>query len=251
MRKIIVLTIILMAYAHEAVAAFPLKTDDTGTEGKAQGEIRVTGNYEHDDSDGWESSTTKPNAVLTYGLSDTIDFGIGQSYKIKRKKTDGQLLKVDGLADTEVELKWRVYEWNNLSFALRPSLTLPTADDTKGLGSERVTAALFLLGTIEAEPWAFHLNAGYERNENRADERVPLWHFSTAAEFKLNNELKLAGEVGIDRNSVECSSAHPAYATVGARYSLAENINFRLGLRCGLNSVATDYTVLTGIAFKF
>lgn len=251
MKKITVLTVILMVCAHEALASFPLKNSDAGTEGKAQGEIKVTASYEHNDSDGQKSATTKPNADLSYGLSDTVDMGIGQSYRIKRKKIGGEVSKVEGIADTELELKWRVYEWRNLSFALKPVVTLPTGDDAKGLGSGRVTAALFLLGTMEAAPWAFHVNAGYEQNENREDERIPLWHFSTAAEFKVNNEVKLAGEVGMDRNSEKYSSSHPAYATVGAVYSLAENIDFRLGLRCGLNSVATDYIVRTGMAFKF
>lgn len=250
-KAIITITIILMAHAQGAQAFFPLKTDDTGTEGTNKGKIKITGSYEHDDSGGQEKSTTKPKVALTYGLSDTVDAGIGQPYKIKRKKINGQVSKNDGLADTEIEFKWRCYEQNNLSFALKPSLTLPTGDETKGLGSGRVTSALFLLGTVEAEPWAFHFNAGYEHYENRLTERVALWHLSTAAEYKLTNDFKLAGEVGIDRNTDASSSTHPAYATAGFIYALTENINMRLGLRCGLNRTAPEYIVLPGIELKF
>lgn len=250
-KAIIAITIILMAHAQGAQAFFPLKTDDTGTEGTDKGKIKITGSYEHDDSAGQEKSTTKPKAALTYGLSDTVDIGIGQPYKIKRKKITGQVSKSDGIADTEVELKWRCYEQNNLSLALKPSLTLPTGDETKGLGTGRVTAALFLLGTVEAKPWAFHFNAGYEHNENRLTERVALWHLSTAAEYALKKGFRLAGEVGIDRNTDESSSTHPAYSTAGFIYTLAENVNIRLGLRWGLNRTAPDYTVLPGIEMKF
>lgn len=250
-KAIATITLILMAHAHGAQAFFPLKTDDTGTEGKAKGKIKISGSYEHDDSDGQETSATKPKADLTYGLSDTVDLGLAQPYKIKRTKIGGVVSKNDGIADTEIELKWRFYEQNNLSFALKPSLTLPTGDDTKGLGNGRATSALFLLSTIEAEPWAFHVNAGYEQNENRTDERVALWHFSTAAEYQMKKGFKLAGEVGVDRNPEESSSTHPAYATAGFIYDLAENINLRLGLRCGLNRAAPDYIVLPGIEIKF
>ena len=95
------------------------------------------------------------------------------------------------------------------------------------------------------------MNAGYEQNENRADERVALWYFSTAAEFKLKDDLRLAGEVGVDRNVDETSNTHPAYATAGFIYALAANIDIRLGLRCGLNRTAPDYTVLSGLVLKF
>ncbi len=251
MKKIIIITMILMAQAQGALAFFPLKTDDTGTEGQGNGKIKITGSYEHDDADGQEKSTTKPNADLTYGLTDTVDIGIGQPYKFKRKKSEGLVSRNEGMADTEVELKWRFYERNDFSLALKPSLTLPTGDETKGMIGDRATAALFLLSTFEAEPWALHVNAGYEQNENRADERVALWHFSTAAEFKLNDDLRLVGEVGADRNTEATSNTHPAYATTGFIYALAKNIDMRLGLRCGLNRTAPDYIVLSGIVLKF
>ena len=250
-RVIIATTIALMAHAHVAQAFFPLKTDDTGTEGKGKGKIKITGSYEHDDSAGQEKTTAKPKAALTYGLNDTMDIGIGQPYKIKRKKINNQVSKSDGVADTEVEFKWRCYEQNDLSFALKPSLTLPTGDEAKGLGSGRITSSLFLLSTIQAEPWAFHWNLGYEHNENRLTERVALWHLSTAAEYTLKKGFKLAGEVGVDRNTDESSNTHPAYAAAGIIYALAESINIRLGLRCGLNRTAPDYTVLPGIELKF
>ena len=214
-------------------------------------EIKITASYESDDADGQETSTIKPNAELIYGVSDTVDIGIGQPYKIKRKKIEGLVSRNEGMADTEVELKWRFYERNDFSLALKPSLTLPTADETKGLGGDRATAALFLLGTFEAEPWALHVNAGYEQNENRAAEWVALWHCSTAAEFKLNDGLRLMGELGADRNTEASSNTHPAYATAGFIYALAKNIDMRLGLRCGLNRTAPDYTVLSGLVLKF
>lgn len=238
MKKIIIITLVLMAQAQGALAFFPLKTDDTGTEGQGQGKIKITGSYEHDDANGQERSTIKPNADLTYGLSDTVDIGIGQPYKIKRKEIEGLVSRNEGIADTEIKFKWRLYERSDFSLALKPSLALPTGDETKGLGNGRATAALFLLGTFEAEPWAWHVNAGYEQNENRVDERVALWHCSTAAEFKLNNDLRLVGEVGADRNAEEHSNTHPAYATAGFIYALAANIDMRLGLRCGLNRTA-------------
>ena len=102
-----------MAYAQGALAFSPLKTDDTGTESQGNGKINITGSYEYDDADGQETSTIKPNAELIYGLSDTLDIGIGQPYKFKRKKIEGLVSRNEGKADTEVELKWRFMSGTN------------------------------------------------------------------------------------------------------------------------------------------
>jgi hypothetical protein len=132
----------------------------------------------------------------------------------------------------------RFYDRDGLSFALRPTLTLPTGDETKALGKGKVTGSLFLFATKRMAPFALHFNMGYERNENKADARVDLWHFSAGAEYEAVKGFSLVGEVGSDRNFDKSSNTDQAYATVGVIYLPAKNIILDLGLRVGLNKVA-------------
>jgi hypothetical protein len=250
-QRLLLAALITLMCVSTASAFHPLVTDDTGTEGKGNWKVKINGKYEHDNEGGQEASTTKITTSILYGVTDTVDIEIGQPYKFKREKSNGIVSKSDGLSDTEFELKWRFYERDNLSFALRPSLTLPTGDDKKGLGNGKATYALFLLSTKEIEPWAVHFNVGYERNENRADERLDLWHLSAAAEYEAVKGFKLVGELGIDRNADKASNTHPAYTTVGIIYTLAKNIKVDLGVRLGLNKVTPDYAILPGIKINF
>ena len=64
----------------------------------------------------------------------------------------------------------RFYEHADLSLAIKPGLTLPTGDDEKGLGTGKATYRLFFIASQEMDPWAFHLNLGYIRNENTLEE---------------------------------------------------------------------------------
>src|SRR4030065_658913 len=68
------------------------------------------------------------------------------------------------------------YVHDNSSLAIKPGLTLPIGDDDKGLGAGKATYSLFFIASQEMDPWAFHLNLGYIRNENTLDEEKDLWN---------------------------------------------------------------------------
>jgi len=42
--------------------------------------------------------------------------------------------------------------------------------------------------------------SGYIRNENKVDERKDIWHASFAATWEVVKNLKLAADIGIERN---------------------------------------------------
>jgi hypothetical protein len=55
------------------------------------------------------------------------------------------------------------------------------------------------------EPWAFHVNVGYMRNEYKlqADEdanRKDIWHVSIASQVKVVKDLSLVANLGMERN---------------------------------------------------
>jgi hypothetical protein len=232
-------------------AAHPLITDDTGTQGKGNFQLELNSEFAHDDEDGATEDAFEFTSGLSYGIADTVDIVLGIPYQHIRLKEDGQKYSEDGLSDISLEFKWRFYEKDGLSFALKPGITLPTGDDEKGLGAGKVTYSAFFITTKEIEPWAFHLNLGYIRNENKADERKNLWHASVAAEYAVMEKLTLVGNTGIEQNADRNVNTHPAFILGGLIYSVSEHVDIDFGVKAGLNEPETDYAILAGIAWRF
>lgn len=244
-----------LCWSTAAHAAHPLITDDTGTQGKERFQIEVNSEFGYD-KETVDGVTTKERAseiatVLSVGVSDTVDVVLGMPYQWVRTTEDGVTSSADGLADLSLEVKWRLYEKDGLGFAVKPGVTLPTGDDEEGLGTGRATYSLFLIGSKEAGPWAFHANLGYIRNDNKADERKDIWHASLAASVEAAKDLTLVGNIGIEGNPDRESNDHPAFVLGGLIYSLSERIDIDAGVKWGLNKAETDYAVLAGLTVRF
>lgn len=248
-----VLALILPAVSF---AAHPLITDDTGTQGRGQSQIEINGEYGYD-RENQDGVTTKGTggevaATISYGITDTMDLVYSLPYQWSEVKEDDEVTqREDGIADMSLELKWRLYEQGGLSFAVKPGITLPAGNEERGLGAGRVTYGLCFIATREIEPWTFHLNLGYSRNENKLDEREDLWHASLAAEFVIGKGLKAVANIGAEENPDRASRTSPAFILGGLIYSLSENFDLDWGVKKGLNGPETDYTVLVGTAYRF
>jgi hypothetical protein len=260
MVKGIVIVFVALLWTGPAFGAHPLITDDTGTQGKGKFQFEFIGEYGHDDEDGvtTKSLLVPTVPVLSYGMTDTMDIVLGTSYEYRRAEDREGASKVDGVTDTSVELKWRCYEREGLSLALKPGITFPTGNDEKGLGSGKVTYSLFLIATYARSaggPFlngaAFHLNLGYRRNENRVDERRDIWHASLAGETEIAEGLRVVANIGMERNADKSSSTPPVFLLGGIIYSVSENLDIDLGIKGGLTRPETDYSILTGITWRF
>jgi len=189
------------------------------------------------------------DTTFSYGLAENIDIVLGLPYeKTKVKEDDVTVHDEDDLADVALEAKWRVLEKDGFALALKPGLSFPTGNDKKGLGTGRMTYGMVFIATKELEPFAFHLNAGYKRNENRTDERKDIWGADLAGEVK---PLKPVDNAGIVTNTDRGSSTAPAFALVGLIYSITENIDIDLGYKRGLNKAEADNTYIGGLTVKF
>jgi hypothetical protein len=123
-----------------------------------------------------------------------------------------------------LDLKWRFFEKDGWGLALKPGITLPTGNEDRGLGGGRTTYRLFFITTKELEPWAFHLNLGYIRNENNAGVRSDLWHALLAGEVDPVENLKAVNNIGIETNPTP-GSTHPVFALGGLIYELSETVS--------------------------
>lgn len=238
-------------WVSNSYGAHPLITDDTGTAGKSKFEIEIGAKYGHEDEDGVTENSIEIVPVFVYGLADNIDIELCVPYQYIRIKESGTTTTEDGISDIEIDLKWRFYEKDGLSLALRPLISLPTGDEEKGLGAGKIAYSLLLFVTEEIKPWSFDLNLGYKRNENKVDERKDIWHASLASRVEVIKDLNVVADIGIETNPDKSSNTYPAFVLGGIIYSMLENFDIDFGVKGGLNKPEVDYSILAGITFRF
>ena len=253
---VIVLTVafaVLFGLAGTAHAAHPLITDDAGTQGKGKAQFEFIGEYGHENKDGvrTDSIVVPTLPFLSYGMTDSADIVFGISYQNVRTSDFQTTATADGISDASIELKWRFYENEGLSFALKPGITLPTGNNEKGLGAGRATSRLFFITTKEVKPWAFHINLGYIRNENKVDERLDIWHASVAGVVDILNNLKAVANLGIENDRDKASNRDPGFILGGLIYSISADLDLDIGVKTGLNKHGTDYSIPVGITWRY
>jgi hypothetical protein len=247
----VLLTGITLLAGTTAYAAQPLITDDAGTQGKGKYQLELYGEYGHDRDGDVTSGTTQIASTLTYGIADPLDIVFSLPYQFIRVEDPEGIAKEDGISDIAIDTKWRFYEHDGLCLALKPGATLPTGDNEKGLGSGETTYHLIFIASQEIRPWAFHLNLGYIRNENKNDERKNLCQASFAFTLDVAKNLKIVGNVGIQSDTDRNATVHPAFILGGLIYSLSGQCDVDVGVKGGLTRPETDYSVLAGLTYRF
>jgi hypothetical protein len=226
--------------------AHPLITDDTGTQGKGKAQLELNTEFGHDEEEGEETDFFELDSILSYGVSDPVDIVLTIPFA-HINADDAE----SGFGDLAVEVKWRFYEKENFSLAVKPVLAIPTGDDERGLGAGRINCGLVLIATLEMAPFAFHANAGYLRAENTSEEREDIWSGSVASMYAWRDNLTIVGNIGVERNPEKGASNHPAFILGGLIYSVRENLDLDIGVKTGLNEAETDYSLLAGMARRF
>lgn len=252
-----VVFVILLTLAGKANAAHPLITDDTGTQGKGKAQLEIVGEYGHDIENGVKTNSlvvpTMP--VLSYGIANAADIVFGLSYQRFEAKQDEVSTEKRGLSDASIELKVRLYEKDGLSVAVKPGVSLPTGDESKGLGNGRTSYRIIIITTKDLPPWAFHLNLGYIRNEYgfQADgdaNRKDIWQVSLASQKEIIKKLKAVANIGMEKSPDKTSDSHPAFILGGIIYSVTENLDADFGVKGALNKPETDISYLAGITWR-
>ncbi len=241
----------LVFSTNSAFGAHPLVSDDAGTLGRGHSQIEISGEYGRDDEAGVRDQATELAVALGHGLTDRLDLILAVPYLATRNEQGGATTTAAGVSDLSVELKYCFYDQESLGLALKPGITLPTGDEQQGLGSGRATASLFFIASHQAAPLTTHLNLGYIRNQNLADEQRDLWHLSLAAELELNSSLRGVANIGWERNPDPASDTPAAFLLGGFVYSMNQTVDLDLGIKYGLSGPETDFSLLAGLTFSF
>lgn len=275
-----------------AFAMYPL-TDDAYTQGKGVFQLELNYQYSYDKYSGMSkdpkelleseqagqsvlgekntvSETHMPVVGLTYGIIDPLDIAITIPYMSNYSQEklllytgplQGYTLKendtVTGLSDITVEFKWKFFEHDILSLALRPGFVLPTGNYNMGLGAGKFGVYGFLITTLDFDRVLLHLNLGYLRHENRLNEREDIWLGSLAGEFILVKDyFRMVTIVGLERNHDKNSNIENAYVVGGFIGSPTQSCDLGIGVKYSIESKSwespgPDISIIAGASIWF
>ncbi|KAB0671188.1 transporter [Oryzomonas sagensis] len=250
--------------AVPSFAGPPLVTDDTGTVEPGHAEVELNGGYAYDkESD--NGIATRREAFdgemkITTGITKDLGVSLAVPYLFsERVREAGQLAGTsDGFGDMALEVKYRFFEREGLSLAVKPTILLPTGKYSAGLSDGRWGFGGALIATKEfAEgKYLLHANLGYEhhgfrtdiqRDENRSD----LWSGSLAAEVQVMKGLTLMTDFGVATTRERSTSELCSYGLVGARYEVSPFLDVNAGVKVGLTKPEDDLALLYGVVLKF
>ena len=225
-------------------AGRPLTTDDALTVEKGKFQVESGLDVSRQDNHDREF---KPSLTLTYGLLERMDLGVGSGYLFFHP-AEGR--NEDGIADTEIKLKYRFLDETGLGPALAAAgiLKIPTASKSKALGSGRADFRINTLLTKNlSKRLALHLNLGYAfLGEKGADDEL---NYSLACQFTLTEKGVLVGEILGINNFNGHTRDDPFSGLIGAYYVISDNLVFDAALEIGMNRAAPDFRVTTGLPF--
>ena len=247
---------ILLMLSFPAWAALPLLTDDTGTQGSGKFQIEVGGEYDHERETVGGVTVKETDYVVvptfTYGLLDRVDLFAAAPYARTASAIGTEpTLRVGGISDTAIGVKWRFFDRQGSSLAVKPFVTFSTGKVEKGLGTGRTDYGVVLIVSRDVGPWSFHANVGYTRNENRVGDRKDLWLVSAASTYEVVKDLKLCADIGTVTNTDTTSEVEPLYLLGGVIYSVSEDLELSFAFKHGLNDPETDWSLLPGITYRF
>ncbi len=243
--------LLVLFFSGICFAAHPLVTDDTGTQGKGKFQVELNYEFDREHTDGVRENLHDISTVVSFGIIDSLDFVVGLPYQFISTKERGVKTDEDGIADMSLELKWRFFECEGLSLALKPGLSIPTGDDDKALGAGKVGGGIQFIATQEIDPFAIHFNAGYGRNETTVEEETDIWNVSLAAEVEAAKWLRVVGNVGAERNTDTEDDTPAVFILGGVIIPITENLDIDFGVKGGLTEPEADYALLAGLAFRF
>lgn len=243
--KALALVFLILFMTRSAVSvAGALTTDDADLVGKDKWQLELTG----------ESSSfiTSRERVLTpelsYGISDNVQVSFTMPYQ--HLADDGEPW-ARGMNDPSLNLKWRLYEKNGLTFVFAPAVSLPTGDEEKGLGNGRATYRAVGVLQYETGAYTWLLNAGYIRNNNVEGDRRNLWNISGGMYYQLNPKTKLGIDYGYNSTNDPNITRFEHFAGLGAVYSPSEQVEFMIGYKRGFNQDSLDHAWKAGVVLHW
>jgi hypothetical protein len=243
---VLVLPSLLLLFTSSTFAARPLTTEDTGTVEKGAFQLETGFDFARQENYDKEFASSM---TLTYGLLSRMDMGIASGYLFV-DPAEGK--KENGFADTEVKVKYRLMDEKGRlpSFAVMGKVKIPTASESKGLGSGKTDFSIITIFQKNlSKRLTLYLNLGYTFiGEHRANDE---FNYSLAGQFVLSDKWALVGEIVGVNNFNGRKGDDPLSGLLGIQYLITEGIVWDAGVGIGMSKAAPDYRITTGFTLLF
>lgn len=223
--------------ASGAYGAYPLITEDTGTQGA--GNWQLEGTSEVATFRG--GRVTSDNLVLNYGLSAPLDLQLVLPWY------SGD---IQGVGDPQVNLKWRFLEHGPFSMGVKPSLVLPGGDPQKGTGAGEANWAVTLIGGYQAGNLTVNADALYQRTRNSIGARESVRHFSTGVQYRIGS-VRLVADATWETSLDPSVDEEARYSVVGVIWDVRPDFGVGMGYKSGGGGTSLDYSWLFGAAVSW
>ncbi len=237
---------LLLLSISSTFAARPLATEDAWTIEK--GTFQLEAGVDAARQDNHDRETTA-SLVLGYGLLQRMDVGVGSAYCFVHPKDREN---ESGFGDTEIKLKYRPLDekdWRP-AIAVLGNVKLPTASQSKGLGTGRTDFSLIAIATKTlSKRVVLHLNLGYTFVGERGTNNELI--YSAAVQFILSNEWALVGEIIGVNNFNGRHGDDPLSGLIGTYYLITDKTIWDAGVEIGMNKAGPDFRITTGLTLLF
>lgn len=235
-----------------ASAGFPLSTEDTGTMGLGRAKIEITSERNEEEVAGSQSVSAANEIAIIYGLKESLNVLLALPYKIESAQdAGGNSSQVQGVGDIKFAIKWRYFEQDTLSLALKAVVTTPSSEDKEQLGAGKSTQSIDAVVGYQMESWEFSFNAGYKLNNNTRNQREALGRLSAAVEHSMAERWKVMADIGAASNTSMNAKDFPTFVGAGLSYSLLKDVSLDAGVKRRFTEAATDITWIAGMNMRF
>lgn len=200
-----------------------------------------------------EFRTTSLVALLRFGVTDDLELRLGGPAYTEARFEFGPFHETEsGYGDLEVGLKWHLLdnEGSRPSFALIPSVILPTGED--GFSAEDPVYQLNAMSEWTlTNGWGIGALVGVLNGPSGDDDRFYQETFGLAAGRSLPSPAWSAyGEVVFVTTDLDGAS-DSSFAGAGIKYLAGNNVQLDLSFDRGLTSDSPDWLFGLGLSARF
>jgi hypothetical protein len=244
--------VIFLCGGDSALATLPLSVDEADTQDPNTFQLEAGVGYERDT----QCHHCDFPLALTYGVMPQWDIAAGFGGQLEQRtwhQHEGKGRRVSGLADLNLATKWMYLTESTYlpRQTLCPSVTLPTADDQKGLGSGETDYDLTWLASKSfGEKTGVHLNVGYSWLGDPPDEdKGDLIHYGVAADYQIVDSLQLIGELFGELELKDYESA--LQSNIGFRWEVIDDFLLVASAGSRISGDAPDFSAKVGFIWVF
>ncbi len=231
-----------------AFATLPLTVDEADTQDPGTFQIEAGTSYETDS----ECHHYDFPVALTYGVMPRWDIAAGFGEQLEqrtRHEHEGEDRRVSGIDDLSLATKWMFLKESTYlpRQTICPSVTFPTANKHRGLGSGQTDYDLTWKASKSiGERMGVHLNVGYSWIGDPPDEDVgDLMHYGVATDYQILDSLQLIGEVFGEEELKEHDTAWQC--RTGFRWSVTDDLRLVAAAGSRISGDAPDFTATAGL----